>query len=289
MTKEKKWTHNELAHDLAEHLRGTRDLLAWEDMQLGPSGSPRPDVFTINTSYSRFTPIAYECKVSVSDFRRDVTAGKWQSYLKFAGAVIFAVPAGLVSKEEIPPGCGLIVRHESGWRRAKGPTMAHMQTLPREAWMKLLIDGVMREVNRRLIQARGRANSYLTEQALGKRHGKEVAALVGMALRNKEILTYAIEQDEIKRREIVDGTERFAKLHRERLETRLQNLTGEQQYLARSLGLAEDASIDDLCRAVRAATARLREDAEIERLRGLFAEVKRCAEKGLDPLPGEPA
>ena len=72
---EKKWGHDELAKDLAQHLACSNDRMIWLDMQLGPSGSPRPDVFTAPKSYSGFKPIAYECKVSVSDFRSDITSG----------------------------------------------------------------------------------------------------------------------------------------------------------------------------------------------------------------------
>lgn len=54
------WAHDDLAHDLASYLRGMTDRRVWVDMQLGPSGSPRPDVYTIPCSFTRFTPLAYE-------------------------------------------------------------------------------------------------------------------------------------------------------------------------------------------------------------------------------------
>ena len=118
-----KWGHDQLANDLAEHLAKQTDRIIWTDMQLGPSGSPRPDVYSIPKSYSGYKPIAYECKVSVSDFRSDITKGKWQSYLKYSSGVIFAVPKGLITKDDLPKGCGLIVRSENGWRMVKGPTL----------------------------------------------------------------------------------------------------------------------------------------------------------------------
>jgi hypothetical protein len=34
-----KWGHNDLARDLAEHLRQNTARMVWEDMQLGPSGT----------------------------------------------------------------------------------------------------------------------------------------------------------------------------------------------------------------------------------------------------------
>ncbi len=139
------WGHDELAHDLATHLRGNVGRrLVWEDMQLGPAGSRRPDVFAMSTSFTRFVPLAYECKVTRSDFRHDVSSGKWQEYLKFASGVIFAVPHGLIKKEELPDHAGLIVRSERAWRTAKSPKIQVLQSLPHGAWMKLLMDGVGR-------------------------------------------------------------------------------------------------------------------------------------------------
>lgn len=166
------WKHNELAKDLAAHLRGTSDRLVWTDMQVGPSGSARPDVFTIPKAYSKFRPMAYEVKISVADFRRDVTAGKWQSYLGFSAAVIFAVPRGLIGKTDVPEGCGLIVRTDEGWRNVKGPTLRHIPTLPHEAWMKLLIDGLDRQKSELNIK---QGPEWAAERAASKKYGEEIA------------------------------------------------------------------------------------------------------------------
>lgn len=114
------WKHNALAHDLAEHLRQNTARIVWEDMQLGPSGTARPDVFAIPCSFSKFCPVVYEIKVSVSDFRADVTAGKYTKYFAYASAVVFAVPEGMLKKSDIPEGCGLMVRKENGWHTLKG-------------------------------------------------------------------------------------------------------------------------------------------------------------------------
>ncbi len=135
-------THDELARDLAAHLRSDKRM-TWCDMQLGPSGSPRPDVFAIFKSYSNPCPTAYEVKVSKSDFRADVTAGKWQSYLQFAHGVYFACEGDLISKNDVPAHCGLIVLR-TGWRIAKKAVLSP-SVLPQDACIKLLIDGVERE------------------------------------------------------------------------------------------------------------------------------------------------
>jgi hypothetical protein len=137
-------THDALAADLAGHLR-TDTRMTWCDIQLGPSGSARPDVLTIDKSFVRPNITVYECKVTRSDYMADVTAGKWQSYLKFAGAVYFAAPAGLLKPSEIPERCGLMVRHDSGTWRAARRAVRDPREMPFAAMLKLLIDGVERE------------------------------------------------------------------------------------------------------------------------------------------------
>lgn len=138
------WTHDALQRDLADHLSASRDRFIWEDMQMGPAGSPRPDVYTLNKSYSNPKPLTYEIKISKADLRSDLTKGKWQSYLDFSSGVIFAVPAGLMSKKDLPAGCGLIVRHENVWRTAKAPTLNPVK-LSQKMMLKMIIDGISRE------------------------------------------------------------------------------------------------------------------------------------------------
>lgn len=173
-----KFTGPQMIADLAAHLRATRERIVWEDMQLGPSGSPRPDLYTICKSYTKPAPISYEVKISVADFRRDVTAGKWQKYLDFSCAVIFAVPAGLIRKEDIPAGCGLIVRSDAGWRMSKGPTLRPMPDIKRDVWMKLLIDGLEREACRQRTYSLQSLNSWRVQEEVRKKFGDSLADLI---------------------------------------------------------------------------------------------------------------
>lgn len=134
-------THDQLQNDLASHLRAGTDRMVWTNTQLGPVGSPRPDVFTVNKSFSRFRTDCYEIKVSVSDLRSDITSGKWQSYRKFGHCVWFAFPRGMAPLDLIPKECGVILRSEAGWRAARKPVAQVLDTLPRDTWLKLLMDG----------------------------------------------------------------------------------------------------------------------------------------------------
>lgn len=169
------WTHDALAEDLAGHV-WTSNRLTFTNMQLGPAGSPRPDVYTIPTTYSRFLPLAYEVKVSVADFRADVTAGKWQSYLPFAAGVFFAVPAGLIGKGDVPASCGLMTRGPNGWRVVKAPTMRVVENLPLELWQKLLFDGIERaHVYRKLTPPA--VEEWRAIKKVSAALGKDIAAL----------------------------------------------------------------------------------------------------------------
>lgn len=285
---EKKWGHDELAHDLAEHLRRNTARICWEDMQLGPAGTCRPDVYAMAHSYSKFCPVVYEIKVSVSDFRSDVTAGKYTKYFKYAGGVVFAVPEGLLKKSDIPEGCGLMIRKESGWHTLKGPTMRQIDNLPRDAWMKLLMDGMTRQTERTQIKSRV-LNTYFIDQKLMKKHGEEIAELVCRAHRSKERLDQEINANEKRIKEVHQEGEEELIRRRKRREESEERLTDAQQDLAKALGLDPGVPMYVLTRTLWDATRRLTGDEEIRRLRGVLARLENALTDGMRPLPGENA
>lgn len=280
------WEHDDLAADLAAHLRGASDRLVWTDMQLGPAGSPRPDVYTVPCSFARFMPIAYECKISVADFRRDVTAGKWTSYLQFAAGVIFAAPAGLINKMDVPPGCGLMIRGDTGWRSVKGPTLKAVGNLPRDAWIKLIIDGIARLANEPFDQMRAQlTNQWKIEAALRERMGAAVAdALQSRYLAENRFAratadlekAAAVAEDE--RRKIIESAR-----DRAREETRIVDEA--RVHLAQAVGLEKDASPYEISAACRRAARRLDADEEIRRLRKQLETVKTALDNACEPLP----
>lgn len=233
------WTHDALATDLAEHLAGNAARIVWTDMQLGPAGSPRPDIYTLDKSFAHFKPLAYEVKVSRADFLADTTAAKWQKYLTYATAVVFAVPAGLITRDEIPPGTGLILRHDTTWRTARRHRAKALETLPRDAWMKLVIDGVARTTDTRLTNARERAtNWHAVERNIVARYGHDVAALVNEAIHNREHLERVTEDG---RRRIEVARERNA-AEASRIS---QELTNHLEPALRDLAAALDMTLPD--------------------------------------------
>lgn len=280
------WAHDDLAKDLAAYLRGASDRLVWTDMQLGPAGSPRPDVYTVPCSFARFQPVAYECKISVADFRRDVTAGKWTSYLRFAAGVIFAAPAGLLKKEDIPPGCGLIVRGPDGWRSLKGPTLKNVDNLPRDAWIKLIIDGMARLADQSYEQLRaGLSNEWTLEKKLRARLGDVVADAVRDQLNAERRLKAATErlenlaeEAENERRLILDR----AKEHAQRDAAQIDSARTE---LARALGLPASAGAWEIASACKQAVRRVSIDSEVKRLRQQLERIQAAIESAAEPLP----
>lgn len=282
----KQWNHDELAHDLANHLRVNPEHMVWEDMQMGPSGSIRPDVYLLKKAYSTFAPVTYEIKVSVSDFRSDITSGKWQGYLKFSSGVIFAVPAGLINKADVPAGCGLIVRHEEVWRTVKRPTLQKIDTLPHSAWMKMLIDGVER-VQFERATLRQKSNSWQVEQKLRVKYGDELARLIADVMLDRDLLEHHKQQIEKKRREIDEGHNQYVERTRQEIKREREMVDQAIIELGNSLGLKEGFSATDLTYAIWEAKRRITGDGEIQRLRNVFEHLKNQIDRGLEPLPGE--
>ncbi|WP_186027126.1 hypothetical protein [Burkholderia gladioli] len=280
------WTHNALAEDLATHLRGASDRLVWTDMQLGPAGSPRPDVYSVPCSFARFQPVAYECKISVADFRRDVTAGKWTSYLRFAAGVIFAAPAGLLKKDDIPAGCGLIVRGPDGWRTLKGPTLKNMENLPRDAWVKLIIDGLPREIERQKCQGRAEiVSEWKLTHLLRAKLGDLVADAVRDRLAAERRLHDATEALKTAAKEAEDERQLILSRSRERAQRDATQIDEARAALAQSLGLRADAGAMQISMACHEAARRLNADTEIQRLRHLIERMQMALDTGKEPLP----
>ncbi|KVO65013.1 hypothetical protein WJ78_18000 [Burkholderia ubonensis] len=276
------WTHDALQEDLAAYVRERTQRIVWTNMQLGPAGSPRPDVYAVPLSFSRFTPLAYEIKVSVADFRRDVAAGKWQSYLRYASGVTFAVPSGLIGKADVPDGCGLLARADDGWRTLKAPKLRPIDCLPRDAWIKLLIDGMERERER--VSAHRRAE-YAVTLEVERRVGADVAKLI----RDRDLARGRYERATSNLETAAADADREYREHmqhaRERAERDAARLDEARSELAAALGLLPAASVSEIIRAARDAADRLSESREIARLSRTIDSVSRALELARVEVP----
>lgn len=239
MDSKTQWNHEDLANDLASHLKAPNTMV-WTDIQLGPSGSPRPDVYLMMKSFIRPHPIAYECKVSKSDFIRDVSSGKWAAYLKYAYAVIFAVPEGLATKNDIPSKCGLIIRYGEKWRLAKRPVLEPVK-IPESALIKLLIDGVMREgPNYRAMQWK----QYERMDKFTKKFGAEAARWVSESVSARENIGHAREMYN----DMLDKARKDAERTRA---SALSSMPAMWNSLIEILGLNNDAEAYEINNAIR--------------------------------------
>lgn len=280
------WKHDELAADLAQHLRSDKRMV-WTDMQLGPSGSPRPDVYTLDRSYSRPMPTAYECKISRSDLRSDTTSGKWQKYLQFAGAVVFAVPDGLCTAADIPPSCGLIVRKAATWRHVRKATRNPVN-LPMNACMKLLIDGVNRTVTAPIPKPR-KVELWREHEAVRKKFGEAVA---------KAARDLAAAQDDVQaaaaaRKERWERVEKEVTAHREYLMQQVRReIEPARRELIDWLGLDEDASTLTIRRRIAELKADCSADERVQRVEQALANALRSvrtAAATLEPMAHDKA
>lgn len=66
----------------------------------------RMDAWARKRSWSNGAAICYEIKVARSDFIQD---DKWPGYLPLCNLLYFVAPPGIIEKNEVPEGCGLIV------------------------------------------------------------------------------------------------------------------------------------------------------------------------------------
>lgn len=241
--------HDELQEDLAAHLRAGTDRMVWTNTQLGPAGSPRPDLFTVNKSYSKFRTDCYEIKVSVSDLRSDVTSGKWQSYRKFGHAVWFAFPKGMAPLDLIPKECGVILRSENCWRAARKPVAQVLDTLPRDAWLKLLIESAPAAPGFGPVPRM--ASDWTAADVVRKKFGTQIADLFREVSTMESRLQYRKE----KLQADLDDIEQQIKSRRadmfEREKQSQERLGAEMQAVGALLGLkAEDVTAQSLAGAV---------------------------------------
>jgi len=84
-----------------------------------PHAERRIDAWAISC-YADNTSVAYEIKVSRSDFVREMKdARKHAGVFDVASEFYFAAPAGLIKPSELPPGTGLVEVNEKGRTRMK--------------------------------------------------------------------------------------------------------------------------------------------------------------------------
>lgn len=244
------WTHDDLLHDLASHIKSTGyngSRMVWTDISMGSGSSQRPDVFSLEKSFARPNPTAYEIKVSRGDFLSDVKSGKWTGYLQFASKVVFCLPEGLVKKTEIPTEAGLMVRGEKGWRSIKKATVSgripdfnHM--------MRLLLECHDKYWQQQRFKV---GTAYSAQKQIKKKHGEGLAKIIA----DVERAQWNIDQAELQAERIIkrannirESAEQSAK---EQKEMFMASCEKELSEIREALGLPPDAGRMDILYGAR--------------------------------------
>lgn len=116
-----------------------------EEVRLGPGFAPgslqQIDAWAIHTWPSAREMVAYEVKVSRSDFQRELAKPvKRKAALFYSNRFYFAVPKDLIRLDELPPECGLIevledgrtkVTVEAPWRDCHPPSWHFLASIAR--------------------------------------------------------------------------------------------------------------------------------------------------------------
>lgn len=132
----------DLSESLAQYLQSGM-WMTWTNQPLGSvmwGNAGIVDVLAIFKSYTRPIVRIYEVKITRSDFLRDVNAGKFLKYKETCNQFYFAAPAGLIPRNDLPDGCGLISYGPNGWKSVKSAPMQDFE-LPRDVMTALLLKG----------------------------------------------------------------------------------------------------------------------------------------------------
>lgn len=142
--------HAQLRKSLAAHLdsAGPPPWAVVQELTLGPSWTApryaRPgvaDVFAVRVSWSNLETVIYEVKANRGDFLSDLRGEppKWRKYLPFCDRLLFAAPAGVIGKTELPAEVGIMEFNDASrtWRcRRRG--RQHATNIPIEVYLSAL-------------------------------------------------------------------------------------------------------------------------------------------------------
>ncbi len=137
----------ELQLDLAEHLRSV-GYLTYTEIEIKSGRGGRADVVAIKPTYANKDCRIYEVKNNRATFDND---NKFEKYFDVCHRMYIACPKGMISKEELPPKVGLIVRGENGWYVVKAAKRSEPKNFNIDFALSLLYRGYEEsEVQRRL-------------------------------------------------------------------------------------------------------------------------------------------
>jgi len=176
------WDAKSLSEDLAKQ-KNIESWMTWVQIPLGSvqmSNVGVADVLAVRKSFTNPNFVIYEVKVTRSDFLSDVNRGKYRRYFPDCCQLYFVAPTGVIKKEDLPEGTGLIVRGENGWHVTKAaPRREHK---PDE---QLLLKLLMRGYENRLVEwkqyERIKNLEYKGLKDASQRHGIQIGTEIAEA------------------------------------------------------------------------------------------------------------
>lgn len=168
---------HELQLDLAKYLREV-GYLTYTEIEIKGGRWGRADVVAVKPSYANKDCRIYEVKNNRSTFSNDI---KYEKYLDVCHRMYIACPKGLISKDELPPQIGLIVRGENGWYVVKAAKRNNPKDFNIDFVLSLLYRGYEETREQRILRDRiiAEDNISLKKQAyhigyeIGKRLDKD--------------------------------------------------------------------------------------------------------------------
>jgi hypothetical protein len=182
------------------------------------------------------------------------------------------VPQGLCTKADIPDGCGLIIRSNTGWRHTRKPTLQRV-AFDMDTALRLINTRPHRtkrdsdEVGRSWAVDRAERTAINNAlRAIGQRFGREVATVVAALARGEDLAADA-----------------KAKAETERAQAR-DDVHAVWDELAEAVGLPKGKSSWDIRHAVHATRDRLSKDDEVRALRQQMRTIELALSKARLPV-----
>lgn len=193
----KKITTKEITKSLIESISKDEWIVGAEVAVRGTNG--RIDVCAVRKrQFLRKQIRGYEVKISRSDFLSDVGSQKWRKYLAVCHQVYFAAPSGLLKKNEIPHGAGLITLGDKGWQVIKSAPVHEPESLDADAVLSILFSTSRQDAEERdklaRLAARNSLNFSDVSREIGGEIGRRLAGLSPQTEKKAERVSREVEK-----------------------------------------------------------------------------------------------
>lgn len=133
----------------------------------------RMDAWAMKKSWANPRVVAYEVKVSRSDFLRDE---KWTGYLDYCNELCFVAPTGVIDPAEVPEQAGLILVAKTGTRLFTKKKAPYRDVeIPEELWRHILFSRAQITREHQRLEGRPYWERWLEDRKKDREVGSRVA------------------------------------------------------------------------------------------------------------------